>query len=258
MVSVNDIVAYLGYDPHYEGLYVDQLSKDGDAIAGCMSWTRDGIKQEFGGTLIFCQGNKWATFGERVSIGCDNPRLAFTRAANKFFPHLLEDKPVELLTNNTQIGKNTVLKNCIIGDNVIIGANCSIGFQGLGIEMGDEGYERFPHIGKVIIEDNVEIGSNVCIDRGSLGDTVIKSGVRVDNLVHIAHNAIIGHDTAIIANAMIAGSTVIGDNAWIGPGSSIIDGVTIGDNALVGIGAVVLSDVETGATMIGNPAKRMK
>jgi UDP-3-O-[3-hydroxymyristoyl] glucosamine N-acyltransferase len=107
----------------------------------------------------------------------------------------------------------------------------------------------------VLIEDGVEIGSNTSIDRGTLGDTILRQGARIDNQVHIAHNVIVGRHAAVIANAMIGGSTTIGDGAWIAPSACVRDGLKIGSNALVGLAALVVKDVPDGATVMGAPAR---
>jgi UDP-3-O-[3-hydroxymyristoyl] glucosamine N-acyltransferase len=146
-----------------------------------------------------------------------------------------------------------------IGNNVTVHAGTVIGSEGFGYERNDEGkLERFPHIGGVVIEDNVDIGANTCIDRGTLGDTIIRKGAKIDNLVHIAHNIVVGRDAAVIANAMVGGSVNIGDKAWLAPSATVMDRISIGRNALIGLGAVVLHDVPDNAIVVGNPAKELK
>jgi UDP-3-O-[3-hydroxymyristoyl] glucosamine N-acyltransferase len=150
-------------------------------------------------------------------------------------------------------------RDLVIHPSVRIGAGCSIGLHGFGYAKAPDGsWLRFPHVGRVVIEEGVEIGSNVCIDRGSLTDTRICSGVKIDNHVHIAHNVIIGRNTLVIAHAMIGGSVTIGESCWIAPGALIKNKVTIGDGATVGLGAVVLHDVDPGVTVVGNPAMPLK
>jgi len=154
------------------------------------------------------------------------------------------------------IGSGTVIKNADIGSHVEIGSNTVIGGTGFGyakIENADA-YAQFPHYGRVIIHDHVGIGSNTCIDRGSLSDTVIEEGVKIDNLVHIAHNVRIGKNSLVIACSMIAGSTVIGENCWIAPSSTIRNAITVGKNATIGLAATVTKDVEEGRTVMGSPA----
>lgn len=152
--------------------------------------------------------------------------------------------------------------HCYIGPGVVIGANCvigpgvCIGQDGFGYEEGPEGrWNRKPQAAGVVIADDVHIGANTCIDRGSYRNTQIGRGTRIDNLVHIAHNVRIGEDCLIIALSMIAGSAVIGDRAYVAPCSAIRDHREVGEGATVGLGAVVVKDVEPGETVAGVPAK---
>ncbi len=169
------------------------------------------------------------------------------------------EKGVKLGTN-VSIQHNTVIRaNTVIGKNVIIGCNCTIGGVGFGYEKNESGeYSLIPHIGNVVIEDNVEIGNNVCIDRAVLESTILHKNVKVDNLVHIAHGVEIGTNSLIIANAMIAGSVKIGENTWIAPSSSIIQKTTIGDDVIVGLGSVVLKNVDNGNVVAGVPARKIE
>ena len=140
-----------------------------------------------------------------------------------------------------------------------IGPGGTIGFDGFGYEKNEEGgWESFPHYGRVVIGDNVEIKANVNIDRGNLGDTVIEAGTKIDCLTHIAHNAHIGRNCIIVCLVCIAGSAKIGDNSWIAPGAIIRNKIRVGKNVVVGMGAVVTKDVEDGVTVIGNPARRFE
>ena len=145
-----------------------------------------------------------------------------------------------------------------IGKNVRIGPNCSIGFDGFGYVDIDGEWINFPHVGGVIIEDNVEIGANVCIDRGSLSNTILRKGVKIDNLVHIAHNVEIGENTLVVCQSMFGGSTRVGKNVWIGPGVTTLEWITIGDNALIGMGSVVTRDIRPGWIAFGSPAKEVR
>jgi UDP-3-O-[3-hydroxymyristoyl] glucosamine N-acyltransferase len=139
---------------------------------------------------------------------------------------------------------------------VKIGGYCVIGGDGFGFwRMKSGELRKFPQIGGIVIEDNVEIHNHVSIDRGALGDTVIGEGTKIDNFVHVAHNVTIGKNCAIVAHAMIGGSVVIGDESWIGPSASILNGVKIGKNCVIGMGAVVVKDVPDDTIVKGNPAR---
>ena len=145
-----------------------------------------------------------------------------------------------------------------IGKNVIIHAGTIIGADGFGYLREEDGsVTSFPQVGGVEIEDQVEIGANACIDRGSLGNTIVRRGARIDNLVHIAHNVVVGRNAFVIANAMIGGSTVLGDGSWVSPSATLRDTIRIGRDAMVGLGAVVTRDVPDAEVWAGTPARPM-
>ena len=212
-----------------------------------------------------------------------NPRLAFLRVFRTFFP---PGRPKGIhpsasigsgcsLTDDVYIGANATIGNGVqigghseihpgvcIGDNVRIGrdviihAGAVIGGDGFGLERNDKGeLEMFPHKGSVVIEDSVEIGANTCVDRGTLGNTVIGQGTKIDNLVHVAHNARIGKHCVVVALSLIGGGSSIGDCSWVAPCACIRDGLAIGNRSLVGMGAVVTRDVADDVTVYGVPAK---
>jgi len=219
-------------------------------------------------------------------LACENPKLAFLQAVNYFFPmHLSITWPAVgqqvaagsqvaadvklppgvgigsnvVIEAGVTLGPNTVIANCTIKPDVRVGANCTIGLAGFGYEKDQQGrYWRFPHLGRVIIEEQVEIGSNTCIDRGALGDTVIGRGVKIDNLVHVAHNVLIKPNTIVIANTMLGGSVTLEEDVWVAPSVSILNQIDVGRAAVLGMGAVVLKDVEADAVMVGNPAKLLR
>jgi UDP-3-O-[3-hydroxymyristoyl] glucosamine N-acyltransferase len=158
------------------------------------------------------------------------------------------------------IGPNSVIAHATIGARSRIGANCSIGGDGFGFEIDAESGEviKFPHFGRVVIGKDVEIYSNVCIARGSLRNTVIEDDVKIDNLVHVAHNCVIREGTFLIANSMIGGSTTIGRRAWIAPSTSILNGLQIGDGSMTGMGAAVVKNVGANELVAGVPAKKLR
>lgn len=165
----------------------------------------------------------------------------------------------ELYAHALQMGvhPSAVLESCVkLGQGVTIGALCSIGQQGFGLEPDATGrYLRIPHIGGVRIGDDVEIGALVKIARGTVDDTVIEEGVRIDDGVHIAHNVRIGRNSVVIAQAQISGSVQIGNDCYIGPGVTVRDQVKIGEQSFVGIGSNVVADVPPHVVVMGNPAR---
>ena len=148
-----------------------------------------------------------------------------------------EDHNNAIIGKNVRIGENCIIypgvfinHNCSIGNNVIIHPNVTIGSDGFGLYKLDGLWKKIPHVGSVVIEDDVEIGSNTTIDRGMLDNTILKRNCKIDNLVHIAHNVTVGSNTAIAACTGIAGSTSIGDNCTIGGGVGINGHITICNN----------------------------
>ncbi|MEM9548118.1 MAG: UDP-3-O-(3-hydroxymyristoyl)glucosamine N-acyltransferase [Bacteroidota bacterium] len=164
---------------------------------------------------------------------------------------------------NVKIGKNAILHagvkiyhDCIIGDNCILHSNVVIGSDGFGFSKDSSGnYEKIPHLGKVIIEDEVEIGSNTTVDRGTIGDTIIKKGVKLDNLVQIAHNVEIGENTVMAAQSGIAGSTKIGKNCVIGGQVGIVGHIEIADGTMIqGQSGVSKTIKKENTKLYGTPA----
>jgi UDP-3-O-[3-hydroxymyristoyl] glucosamine N-acyltransferase len=170
-------------------------------------------------------------------------------------PNVHIEKGVVIGKNCIFMGNNYVYDGSKIGNNVIIKPGAVIGGCGYGFLTKDKKHTLLPHIGGIIIEDDVLIGANTCIDSGLIGNTLIRSGAKVDNLVHIAHNVIIGKNTMVIANAMIAGSVHIGDNSQISPSTSIRQQLVIGNDSVVGMHSCVTKNVGDNILVYGVPAR---
>lgn len=220
---------------------------------------------------------------DRAYILVANARATFLRVVRDLFlpPIVPEISPTARIHPSARIGKECYIGDfCLIGAGVTLGDCCVvhsgvqiyagatignnvtiysgtvIGADGFGYERNDAGeLEKFPHIGSIVIEDDVEIGANTCVDRGTLGNTFIGRGSKIDNLCHIAHNVRVGRNSMIIANAMIGGSTVIGDGCWVAPSACLRDGISIGNNATVGMAALVTKSVPDNAVVAGSPAR---
>ncbi|MBW8772221.1 MAG: UDP-3-O-(3-hydroxymyristoyl)glucosamine N-acyltransferase, partial [Gemmatimonadetes bacterium] len=149
----------------------------------------------------------------------------------------------------------TVYSGCTLGARVLLKSGAIVGGPGFGYTEGDQGHSRLLHVGSVILEDDVEIGSHTCVDRGSLGDTVVGRGTKVDNLVQIAHNVRIGPRCLIAGQAGFAGSGRTGQGVLIGGGAMIGGHITVGDGARIGGGSGVTGDVPPGAAWSGLPAR---
>lgn len=246
-----------------------------------------GLVGRLRGTVVICrQETAAALISSEVAatvLPAENPRLTFLRAVDRFFP---PERPVQgihptafvdptakihqaasvgpycVIGAGCEVGAGTVLhahvslyRGVKVGARVSINGGTVIGADGFGYERNETGeLEKFPHIGGVTIEDDVEIGSNTSIDRGVLEDTYIARGARIDNQVHIAHNVYVGQDAAVIAQCMVGGSAQIGDRAWLAPASILMNKAVVGADATVGLGAVVIKKVADGETVMGSPA----
>ena len=158
--------------------------------------------------------------------------------------------------NNVTLHNNVVVeKNCKIGDNTIIQSGTVIGSDGFGTVIEDGKHLNFPHIGSIVIGRDVWIGSNVTIDRGTIGETVIGDNTKIDNLVQIAHNVKIGQSCIIVSGSAIAGTTEIGDNVSVGGQVGIVGHIKIGNNCLIGAKSLVTKSFSEGLFLSGNPAK---
>ena len=218
-----------------------------------------------------------------IFISVDNPRLVFSCVVKHFVKHTTKAKiektvrigenveigenvsigHYSIIGDNVRIGRDTMIRHhVVINDNTHIGDNCLIksgsviGEKGFGFEYDDMGIpHQIPHIGKVVIGNNVEIGALNTVVQGTLSDTIIKDNVKTDDHVHIAHNLFVDENSLITACTQFSGGVKVGKNVWIGPNSSIIQKVKIADKAIVGIGSVIIRDVEKETTVAGNPAR---
>lgn len=208
----------------------------------------------------------------------DSPKETYFTILNNFFKShgdfVISDRAV---VETSKIGRNVTIgsgcfisKNVVIGDNVVIHPNviidspCIIGngteiFAGTVIGTDGFGYfqhgdvqERVPHFGGVIIGENVDIGANTCIDRGCLDDTVIGDYVKINNLVHIAHNVKIGKGSLILAGATLCGSVVVGENSYLAPRSIVKNQIHVGNNCFVGMNTVLSMNLEDFSMAVGN------
>lgn len=221
----------------------------------------------------------------KVLIQVKNPRTAIAKLGNRFFvekaepgihpsatihPEAIIDESVSIGANcvigNCRIGKNTILEAGVIvhngvklGENVFIHSGAVIGTEGLGCFRDEHGeLTKFPHLGGLIICDNVEIGANCSIAKGSLSNTIIGKGTKINSLCFVAHNCIIGENVLITGSSMLNGSVKIGDNATIYSNVIVGDQKSIGKGAVVGMGAVVTKDIPEYEVWVGNPASLLR
>ena len=195
--------------------------------------------------------------GNKVSVGRFSVIDADCKIGNEVV--IMDNVTIQ---RNVKIGANSIIypgvriyEDSVIGENCILHSNCVIGSDGFGYAPDKNGkYIKTPQLGNVIIADNVEIGSNSSIDRATLGSTLISRGVKIDNLVQIAHNVSIGEDTVIAGQCGIAGSTQVGSNCQIGGQVGIIGHLKIGNNVRINGKSAVFGNIKDNSVLKGSPA----
>ena len=190
-----------------------------------------------------CYVGPFAYIGEGAEIG-DGCQI---------YPHAVVGDNVKVGSNCIFYPNTTIYQGCKIGNNVTIHAGSVIGADGFGFAPGADGYDKIPQIGIVVIEDNVEIGANTCVDRSTMGATVIHKGVKLDNLVQVAHNVEIGENTVMSAQVGIAGSTKVGSWCMFGGQVGLAGHITIGDKTFLGAQSGVPGSLKGGEELIGTP-----
>lgn len=164
-----------------------------------------------------------------------------------------------IVGKNTEIHSNAVLyHDCKVGNRCILHAGCVIGADGFGFAPSENGYDKIPQIGIVTIEDDVEIGANTCVDRSTMGSTFIRNGVKLDNLVQIAHNTDIGANTVMSSQVGVAGSTKVGEWCMFGGQVGISGHITIGNKVMLGAQSGVPGSIKDGQQLIGTPPMEMR
>lgn len=195
-----------------------------------------------------CYVGPFACIGEGVTVG-ENTQI---------YPHVTIGDGASV-GNNTLLYPNvTVYHGCKVGNNVIIHSGSVIGADGFGFAPSANGYDKIPQIGIVTIEDDVEIGANTCVDRSTMGSTYVRKGVKLDNLVQIAHNTDIGENTVMSAQVGIAGSTKVGQWCMFGGQVGLAGHIKIGDKVFLGAQSGVPGSIKDNQSLIGTPPMEPK
>lgn len=195
-----------------------------------------------------CYVGNFAYIGEGVKMGKNC----------MVYPHAYIGDHVTVGDNCVFYPHATVYENCTIGNNCILHAGSVVGADGFGFAPEGETYKKIPQLGNVIIEDDVEIGANTTIDRAVMDSTIIRRGVKLDNLVQIAHNVEVGENTVMAAQVGIAGSVKVGKHCMFGGQVGLAGHIHVADHVVFGAQAGVISDVEEATTLLGAPAINAK
>lgn len=227
------------------------------AFATLLAKYQEIMEQQLSGIQQPSYMAKTATHGKNVFIGAfayigENVKIGNN---TKIFPNAYIGDDVTIGDNSILHPGVKIYHDCKVGSHVTIHAGTVIGSDGFGFApQADGSFKKVPQIGNVVIEDNVEIGANATIDRGTIGSTLIKSGVKLDNLIQIAHNVEIGNSTVIAAQTGVSGSTKIGNGVMIGGQVGIVGHIQIGDGAKINAQSGVSKSLEPGKAVTGSPA----
>ena len=190
----------------------------------------------------------YAVIGDQVTVG-DNTIV---------YPHTYIGNHVTLGSDNIIYANVTIREGCHIGNRVIVHSGAVLGSDGFGFIPVAGRHQKVPQVGNVVIEDDVEIGANVTIDRATTGSTIVKRGTKIDNLVHLAHNVVIGENCFLVAQTGIAGSVIVGNNVTFAGQSGCAGHLTIGDNCVFSARSAPIGDVPAGSFYAGFPARPHK
>jgi UDP-3-O-[3-hydroxymyristoyl] glucosamine N-acyltransferase len=285
--TASSIANELGLDFNGNDLKILTLGSLRNPRAGALSFARENASideiNDFLGAegVLFLTNSSKPTFSGTYILS-NNPEESFARAVRTITDYQTYQSDMFLFTSinqfktsdakqslklmNTTIDDTAVIQPGVsVGRNVVIGANsfiksgAVIGSSGLGsFRNSQDANEHFPHIGGVVIGDNVEIGCLSTVAAGTLDPTVISSDVHMDDHVHVAHNCKIGKNSILTANVTLSGSTKIGRNCWLGVSTSTRDGVSICDNVFLGMGSLVVRDIDKPGQYFGSPARFIK
>ena len=190
----------------------------------------------------------YVVIGDNVTIG-DNTII---------YPHTYIGNDVKVESDTLLHSNVTIGHDCLVGNRVVVHSGAVIGSDGFGFVTVDGRHQKVPQVGNVVIEDDVEIGANTTIDRATTGSTIVKQGTKIDNLVHLAHNVVIGENCFLVAQTGIAGSAKVGNYVTFAGQSGSAGHLTIGDHCVFAARAAAISDVPSGSFYAGFPARPHK
>ncbi|MBU0516562.1 MAG: hypothetical protein KJ621_17535 [Proteobacteria bacterium] len=290
--NLKDIEPFLGpgyrIDGPVDNLFFSNVRPIHQADSESLVWVKPGwadaqvAAEQTAARVVICDDSirRTPALGDKCLLRVAGPRLAFVRIVAALFapgrewgrhPSAAIHSEAEVhpetwigpgvVVGRARIGRGSVLEaNCVIhdqtdiGEGVTIGAGAVIGADGFGYEQNASGrWEKFPHLGGVVVHDAVDIGALTCIVRGTLGNTEVGSRTKIDAHVLVGHNAQIEEDVMITAGSVIGGSSRIAKGSWISPGAVVLNKRIIGDEASVGPGTVVTEDLAPGAKLVARP-----
>ncbi|WP_224271138.1 DapH/DapD/GlmU-related protein [Haloprofundus salinisoli] len=269
-LRASDIASFLGASLDGNDVSVSGVESLYDATAEDFAFSRYDDPEELARSaagLLICPESTPEL--DRALIRHPDPKLGFVKAAREFFADPIEETtihPSAVVEDGAELGDRCYVgAQAYIGDAVTLGDDCRIH---AGTTLGEPGFGfardetdrplRQPHLGEIVIGDDVEIGANSSVDRAAFSETVIGDGSVLSAQVHIAHQVFVGENVSMAYGAGVSGSTEIGDRVVVQPHVAVAGHLTVGDDAELGIGSTVLDDVDAGTTVVGSPARPIR
>ncbi len=254
--------------PSGAGAPITAVATDSQAAPGDLAWSRrPGAAARFRGSLLICSAEAAAELDEpavpgRVVVVCERPRLAMALVVARFFVHLTDDRPTvyaDPATARLVDDGRAWVRNAVVGRNVRIEPLATIGCSGMGYERDGEGrLVPFPQLGRAVLEDDVHVAAQAMVQRGAIGDTIVRRGAKIGPHVNVGHNADVGEDCLIAGHAQLGGGARLGRRAVVWQSAAIANGVAVGEGAVIGMGAMIRDDVGPGEVWVGNPGRRLR
>jgi len=244
------------------------VATDRQAGAGDLAWSRrPGAAAAFRGTLLICspdaaEGLSQSPAPDATVVVSERPRLAMALVVARFFAHLAADTPAvyaDPATERLVEEHRAWVRNAVVGRNVRIEPLATVGCSGMGYERdAQDRLVPFPQLGRVMLEDDVHIAAQAMVQRGAIGDTVVRRGAKIGPHVNVGHNVDVGEDCLIAGHAQVGGGARLGRGTIVWQSAAIANGVTVGAGAVIGMGAMIRADVGDGEVWVGNPGKRLR
>ncbi len=245
----------------------DEAGRPRDIAAAVV---QKGTKVDFP-NAIYIEGSRSAFFGMLRHFWGNEPERGIIGKGTVISDEAVIDPTATIgcnctITGPVKIGARTVIENnVVIQGNITVGSDCNIhsgtviGCDGFGFTYDDDGtMHKVEHFGGVVIGNDVEIGSQTIIERGTIDNTVIGEGTKIGNLVHVGHNVQVGARVSIVCGNLVCGSSKVEDRVYIAPGGMVKNQITVGENAFIGLGALAINDIEGDTVVVGIPAKPLR
>lgn len=272
-ITSNKLAEQIGAEHYGLSKNIIAFSDSQSAKESCLCFIDDNSRKHNQNSIVI---SNFKTKDCISNIICSNPRLAFIEALSYFHAngyiaqqfsgkiHKTADVASSAiieegaeLNAGVHVGPGSYIRACVVlGANSKVGANSVLGHDGFGFEKNSQGVPvRFPHFGRLVVGKDCEIGNSCSISRGTLNDTIVKNGVKIDDNAYLAHNVLVKENSYIMSGVRLNGSVEVGKDCWIGTNAMVREGCIVSNNTTVGMGSVVVKNIPSSAVVFGNPAK---